>query len=333
MFNVNQGSVLGFLALTVLSAPVGTQTSSLIFFIRPYFFIFLEKLSIRTFVCLQKHTHACFYEVRPRIHEFLLLEMRVHAPVLEHSHLYHFLHAFLKSFYLERFVSWSVWFLSCQFLSLEFNYSVSLVFWILFCFENFWPRFSFVSFMIYVWTHKTSYRGSWLFWSFETEYCFQSLCQAWLLVYLLCFPSFLWPSTYSCFSKVSFWWIWKCFYPDFLVSFSKLFFFFWIIECKLKPFFGSSFHSCWIGNLQSFLVLCFRSSSLWWHFGCFWKVFFIASWKRKVLKKHFFCFLLPNLILVSLVLWKWIVIFRDFPCLFGGKFVTCILFKHLSWLI
>ena len=83
---------------------------------------------MRIFVCLQKHTHACFYEPKPCIREFILSEVRVHALVLEHSRIYHFLHAFFKSFGLERFISWSVWFLGGQFMSLDFNYSVSLLF-------------------------------------------------------------------------------------------------------------------------------------------------------------------------------------------------------------
>ena len=54
------------------------------------FFIFLAKLSIHTFVCLQKHTHGCFCELKLCIQEFILSKVCVHALVLGHSCIYHF---------------------------------------------------------------------------------------------------------------------------------------------------------------------------------------------------------------------------------------------------
>ena len=50
------------------------------------------------------------------------------------------------------------------------------------------------------------------------------------IFYLLALLSvILWPYSFSCFLKVSIWRIWKFFFPDFLVSFSKVFYCFWII--------------------------------------------------------------------------------------------------------
>lgn len=83
------------------------------------------------------------------------------------------------------------------------------------------------------------------------------------MVFLLCSPLVLWPFTSSCFSKVFCWKVWKCAFHDFLIIVSNLFFLLLDRLVYLETPILLSFHSCWIDNLQSFLVVCFQSLSLW----------------------------------------------------------------------
>lgn len=174
------------------------------------------------------------------------------------------LHDFFKSFYLERFVSWLVCFLSDQFLFLDFSFSVSLLFKFSPDLKSFWSRFSLQWMLSFVFEHTRLLVEALDCSGFLKQKIACNLCvklHFYGLVALL--PIKFVAIHFFVLFESCCWQIWKCAFPDFLIRVSNLFFLHLGPLVHLETLILLSFHSYRTDNLQSFLVICFRSLSLW----------------------------------------------------------------------